>query len=101
VIRSRGQSLYSLSLGGEGTEITFVEGDSVESFRSPRKDGLTREPVSQIKGFAAMPLDASIPSPEPWLRKLLNLLIEANKTLAETFYFWDFLLRIDSETLFS
>ena len=28
-------------------------------------------------------------------------LIEANETLAETFYFWYFLLRIDSETLFS
>ena len=27
--------------------------------------------------------------------------IEANQTFAETFYFWYFLLRIDSETLFS
>ena len=35
------------------------------------------------------------------IRNLLIVLIEANETLAETFYFWYFLLRIESETLFS
>jgi hypothetical protein len=35
------------------------------------------------------------------VRKLLIVLIEANEIFAEPLYFWYFLLRIDSEALFS
>jgi hypothetical protein len=51
----RGRCLFS----GAPTEITSIEVDSVDTFRSHEKPD---QRVNQIKGLATMPCDASAPS---------------------------------------
>jgi hypothetical protein len=55
----------------------------------------------QIKRLAARPRGCERSKFESCLRRLLIALIEADQAFAETFYFWHFLLHIESEALFS
>ncbi len=80
------------------TEITCRAVAQSVTFASTKRGN---KRVIQIKGLAAVPRDTSVPNPKLCLRKLLIVLIEADETFAETFDFWHFLLRIDSEPLFS